>query len=174
MGPCLKPITKKSRVGREADFLEFLCSGSNPRCGLQFQWSGSWPVETGSCKSRVLGSDLGFVPLLDGNVKFWEVTAFASFWCKKYMNACLPYFLYLLGMWVNTFCITDMVSETYLDLGLICLSKWFSFCYFTVDLILYMRKICAVPARLLINLLNYSLSSPKNANKKRSYFKGHI
>lgn len=67
---------------------------------------------------------------------------------------------------MSTFCITDVVSEASINLGRICLSEWFSFCYFTVDSILYMRKIWAVPVRLLINLLNYLLSYPQSPNKK--------
>lgn len=50
VGPCLKPTTKESRVGREAAFPEFLCSGSNPRCGLQStgQGAGLWRPEAAS------------------------------------------------------------------------------------------------------------------------------
>lgn len=87
-------------------------------------------------------------------------------WYKKYRNSSLPDFLCLLDTWVSTFCTTDVISEAYINLGRICLSEWFSFCYFTVDSILYMRKIWAVPVRLLINLLNYLLSCPQNPNKK--------
>lgn len=64
LGSRLKPTTKEPQVGREAEFPEFLCKGPNPRPGLQFWWSGSWPLEPRSCKLRHMGSDLGFVPLL--------------------------------------------------------------------------------------------------------------
>lgn len=57
LGSCLKPTTEEPWVGREDDFPEFLYRGSNPRCGHQFRWSGSRPVETTSYKSRVTGCD---------------------------------------------------------------------------------------------------------------------
>lgn len=65
--------TKEPGAGRKADFPELLCRGSNTTCGLQFQRSGSWLVGTGSCRSGVLGSDLGFVPvfLLISIVSWW-------------------------------------------------------------------------------------------------------
>lgn len=116
LGLGLKPTREEPQVGWEAGFPQFPWRGSNARCGLQPQQSGSWPQRPGAAGPELRALIQGLCPCVIERTLLSPLFAVRN----TRLLACQISYMSFGHLGKSTCCMTDVVSKTCVDLGRIC------------------------------------------------------